>query len=87
VGVGDPYGSVEQQRTYIEDLGNGVLEKEGFKREWARQIELVVAGEGVGVSSTRVREAAKRGDWEGVGGLCTEGVAGWVRGEALYSER
>jgi nicotinamide-nucleotide adenylyltransferase len=87
VGEGDPYGSVEQQRTYIEDLGNGVLEKEGFKREWARQIELVVAGEGVGVSSTRVREAAKRGDWEGVRGLCTEGVAGWVRGEALYSER
>jgi nicotinamide-nucleotide adenylyltransferase len=44
------------------------------------------AAVGVGVSATRVRKAAKEGDWDVVGKLCTEGVAGWIKEAGLYAE-
>ncbi|KAF1960049.1 Nucleotidylyl transferase [Byssothecium circinans] len=88
------FGTVGEQRAYVEGLREGRLETEGFRREWGRSIELAVdvdedaeeARKGKGVSSTRVRSAAKRGEWEVVEKLCTEGVAVWVRDQGLYAE-
>jgi nicotinamide-nucleotide adenylyltransferase len=80
------FGTVEEQKRYIEDLRNGEREKEGFEPHWGNNIDMMQAEEGVGISSTRVRRAAKRGDWTEVGMLCTEGVAAWIRDQSLYSE-
>jgi nicotinamide-nucleotide adenylyltransferase len=38
------------------------------------------------VSSTRVRNAANEGKWDTVSDLCTEGVAAWIKDQALYGE-
>lgn len=80
----DEYGSVEEQRRFIEGLAEGRMEHDGADRRWAGQIETVEAGDGVGVSSTRIRKAAKEGDWKEVEALCTEGVARAIRDEAVY---
>lgn len=77
--------TAEAQAKYLEDLKRGKMGAEGFKAEWADQISMVEgSSDAIGVSSTKVRKAAKRGDWEEVGRLCTPGVAAWVREEALY---
>jgi nicotinamide-nucleotide adenylyltransferase len=80
------FGEVEEQKQYLKGLREGAAEKEGFRREWGDAIELVGGKDGVGISSTRVRKAAGKGEWEEVGRLCTEGVAGWVRDQRLYEE-
>lgn len=80
------YGTVEEQAAFLENLRNGGLEKEGFERAWTNQIDMVLGNEGTGVSSTRVRKAAKERDWDTVGKLCTDGVAGWVKEMGLYEE-
>ncbi|KAL2352781.1 hypothetical protein BJ546DRAFT_1027821 [Cryomyces antarcticus] len=80
----DEFGSAAQQREYLAKIARGEREGEGARREWAELIEMVDADESVGVSSTRVRRAAKKGDWEEVERLCTRGVAEWVREEKLY---
>lgn len=79
------FGSVEEQEGYLRGIKEGGLEKEGFEAGWRDSIEMV-EGTGVGVSSTRVRNAAKEGRWDEVGGLCTEGVAEWLRDQELYGE-
>ncbi|KAF1833328.1 Nucleotidylyl transferase [Decorospora gaudefroyi] len=78
------FGTREVQAKYLQDLKDGKQEPAGFERAWGSNIDLVQAEEGVGVSSTRVRNAAKRGDWEAVAELCTDGVAAWIRDQALY---
>ncbi|KAK3065317.1 hypothetical protein LTS18_001068 [Coniosporium uncinatum] len=79
--------SEEEQREYVEGLKRGSLEKEGFKREWAERVRLVEVGEeAAGVSSTRIRKAAQKGEWKVLEENCTPGVAGWVREMALYGE-
>ncbi|KAF4551824.1 Hypothetical protein D9617_12g037140 [Elsinoe fawcettii] len=80
----DEYGSVEVQKAYIDRLGKGELEIEGGKREWAKQITTAEASDGVGVSSTRVRKAAKAQHWDEVSELCTQGIANAVRENAVY---
>ncbi|KAF2690612.1 Nucleotidylyl transferase [Lentithecium fluviatile CBS 122367] len=80
------FGTVEEQREFVRALMHGKREAEGFKREWGGHIDFVSGGEGVGISSTRVRNAAKEGAWGEVGRLCTEGVAAWVRDQGLYAE-
>ncbi|KAF2490814.1 Nucleotidylyl transferase [Lophium mytilinum] len=82
----DAYGSVESQRGYVDNLAQGGLEEEGFRKEWARQIDLVGAAEGTGVSSTRVRRAAADGQWGAVEQLCTKGVSAYVREGGLYGD-
>lgn len=82
----EAYGSEAEQRAFVQRLADGELESEGGKREWAAKVELVDPTPQAGVSSTVVRKAAKAGEWETVGSLCTEGVAGWVREEGLYDE-
>lgn len=80
----DAYGSEDEQRAFVTRLAEGELEGEGGKREWARQVELVEATPQAGVSSTVIRKAAKEGEWDVVGELCTPSVAEWVREEGLY---
>jgi len=80
----DAYGSEAEQRAFVQKLADGEMEGEGGKREWAERVELVEATPQAGVSSTVIRKAAKAGEWDIVGELCTEGVAGWVREESLY---
>lgn len=82
----DGYGTVEDQKAFVKKLEDGEMEKDGAKREWARQVELVEPNPKAGVSSTKVRRAAKKWEWEMVRELCTEGVAEWVRSEGLYEE-
>lgn len=80
--------SVEKQLSWVRDnLTNGRLNEAGARSDWAEKVEIVQAREeGQGVSSTKIREAVKAGDWGEVESLCSEGVAGWVREFGLYSE-
>lgn len=82
----DDYGTISDQKAFLQRLENGELEAEGGKREWAKQVVLVDPNPKAGVSSTRIRKAAKAGDWDVVGELCTEGVREWVKSEGLYAE-
>jgi len=79
--------SEKEQREYVEGLKRGSLEKEGFKREWAERVSLVEVGEeAAGVSSTRIRKAAKEGEWGVLERECTPGVAAWVKEMGLYGD-
>lgn len=78
------FGTTDQQVEFIEGLGKGSLGDEGFKPEWASQVDYLIAQEGIGVSSTRIRNAAKEHDWEELQNLCTPGVAAWVKEQSLY---
>lgn len=80
------FGTTEEQAKYLQDLKNGKQEAAGFEPAWAENIDMVEAEEGVGISSTRVRNAAKEGRWDIVSELCTEGVAAWIKDQGLYSE-
>ncbi|CAO2658558.1 Nn.00g062810.m01.CDS01 [Neocucurbitaria sp. VM-36] len=80
------FGSVEEQQKYLQGLRDGELEKAGFKPAWGSSIDMAQAEEGVGVSSTRIRNAAKERRWDEVGELCTEGVVAWIKDQELYSE-
>ena len=84
----------EEQDKYLRELSEGKREKEGGKAKWGTEGRIVLVdgrpeGEGQGdrveaVSSTRVREAVKRGNKEALRRLVTEGVAEWVVREGLY---
>ncbi|KAH8696832.1 hypothetical protein GQ44DRAFT_753835 [Phaeosphaeriaceae sp. PMI808] len=80
------FGTTEDQEAYIQSLRDGGQETAGFESSWARNIDLVQAKDGVGVSSTRVRAAAQKGKWSEVGELCTKSVAAWLRDQSLYSD-
>ncbi|KAG9200139.1 hypothetical protein G6514_007617 [Epicoccum nigrum] len=80
------FGTTKEQQKYVDDLKNGRREKDGFKSEWGQNIDMVQANEGVGISSTRVRNAAKDGRWDIVESLCTEGVTAWIKDQGLYNE-
>ena len=82
----DEFGTVESQKAFIDQLANGDMEADGGRKEWAKQIQVVEAGEGVGVSSTKVRNAAKQADWDEVSRLCTASVAKAVQEEAVYQD-
>lgn len=80
------FGTVEEQQKYLDSLRDGAREKDGFEPEWGSNIDMVEANEGVGISSTRVRNAAKECKWDVVNALCTEGVASWLKDQSLYGE-
>ena len=82
------WGSKAEQEKYLGKLARGEREHEGGKKEWASRIELVEGrsdGEEI-ISSTIVREAAKKGDYEALKKLVTDGVAEWVVAEGLYRD-
>jgi nicotinamide-nucleotide adenylyltransferase len=80
------FGTVEEQDRYLQGLRDGDEEKAGFVPAWGNNIDMAKAEKGVGISSTRVRNAAKEGKWEVVDELCTEGVAAWLKDQSLYKE-
>lgn len=80
------YGTLENQREYLMAMREGKREKEGFKKAWGYSVELIEDVEGVGISSTRIRKAAKDQEWDIVADLCTETVSEWVRDQGLYCE-
>ncbi|KAF2864069.1 Nucleotidylyl transferase [Piedraia hortae CBS 480.64] len=78
------FGSVDEQRSFVERIRDGHLEPEGGKREWAKQIDLSPPSSKVGVSSTTIRRAACSGNDETVSELCTPNVAKYVLRERPY---
>jgi nicotinamide-nucleotide adenylyltransferase len=80
------FGTVEEQEKYLQSLRDGDEEKAGFVPAWGNNIDMAKAEKGVGISSTRVRNAAKEGKWDVVDELCTEGVAAWLKDQSLYKE-
>lgn len=82
----DDYGDSDYQKNFLNGIEGGKLEAEGAKREWVKQIDLVEPNPEGGVSSTKIRKAAKRGDWEELSQLTTPNVTAWVRSEGLYAE-
>lgn len=79
------FGTIEEQEKYLQDLREGQQEQAGFEPAWGKSIDMAQADDSVGVSSTRVRNAAKEGKWDEVGRLCTESVAAWIKDQELYS--
>ncbi|KAH6109437.1 hypothetical protein HBI64_224030 [Parastagonospora nodorum] len=80
------FGTVQEQEKYVHRLRDGEEEKNGFLPAWGNNIDMAPAERGVGISSTRVRNAAKDAKWDVVSELCTEGVAAWIKDQSLYSE-
>jgi nicotinamide-nucleotide adenylyltransferase len=92
----DGWGGREEQLKYLEALRNGEREGEGGKREWAGRIQMVEGGKAeeqggkgegagsVGVSSTKLRRAASKGEHEDVRELCSRRVADWIVDNSLY---
>ncbi|KAF2848028.1 hypothetical protein T440DRAFT_557041 [Plenodomus tracheiphilus IPT5] len=58
------FGTLEEQGEYWRMLREGGCKDEGFEPAWARNIDMTRATGAVGVSSTRVRQAAKEGRWD-----------------------
>jgi nicotinamide-nucleotide adenylyltransferase len=86
----DSWGERASQDQFLKELGEGKLEGMGGKREWVTEKRIVMCegrkeGEEI-VSSTRVREAVRKGDRELLEKLATGGVAKWILGEGLYLE-
>ena len=88
--AGDDWGDAEAQNAYLEGLRRGALVRVGGRTEWADRVELDAQGkeeEGAPpVSSTRVRDAVVRGDWDVLRSLVSVRVAAWIREHALYRE-
>lgn len=80
----DEYGSEAEQRAFADKIGNGEMDEYGAKREWASQIDLVPPNLKAGVSSTKIRKAAKGEDWDGLAQLTTPTMAEWVKKERVY---
>lgn len=77
----------DQKTSFLQTLTDpqGEMQKNGARANWARQIEFVSPQDAeMGVSSTRIREAVGKGEWEVVRELCTPRVARWVEREGLY---
>ncbi|KAI0843590.1 Nucleotidylyl transferase [Hypoxylon sp. FL0890] len=82
------WGGAAEQVAYLEQLRRGELERVGGRTEWVDRIEMVDGrkdGEEV-VSSTKVREAVLRQDWDALKKLVSKGVATWIRQEGLYTQ-
>ncbi|KAI1506142.1 Nucleotidylyl transferase [Biscogniauxia marginata] len=86
------WGDAEAQRRYLAELrgrlGQG-QQQLGGRSEWADRVDMVEGaedgeGEAEAVSSTRVRDAARRRDWGALGRLVSPGVAAWIREEGPY---
>ncbi|KAJ9646136.1 uncharacterized protein PV06_01966 [Exophiala oligosperma] len=79
--------SIDGQLAYLKGIANGDMEDDGLKREWASRVDLVVdeTGETEGVSSTRIRNAARKGNWSDVDELVGNGVGHWIRENKLYT--
>lgn len=83
---GDAWGGMDGQDAYVEALANRTIEERGGRKEWASRIELVEGepeAEGM-VSSTKVRDAARRHDHENLSTLVTKGIQSYILDGHLY---
>lgn len=80
------YGTIQEQEQYLQDLRQGKQAENGFQAHWSNNITFTQGDDSVGVSSTRVRKAAKEDRWDDVAQLCTKGVAAWIKDQTLYCE-
>jgi len=82
------FTTTEGQEKYLEDIKTGSLEDDGMKSEWAGQVELAMdeSGEAEGVSSTKVRNAVKEGNWDVVRELVGTMVCDWIKEGRLYTD-
>ncbi len=83
---GGSWGEMEEQREWVETARRGEKEADGFRREWAERIVLVESEDEVleGVSSTKVREGAQKGDRELIDDLVGREVMDWIKERRLY---
>ncbi|KAI1275703.1 hypothetical protein F5Y07DRAFT_163101 [Xylaria sp. FL0933] len=84
----DDWGDAAQQIAYLDELRAGKLEEVGGRAEWVDRIEMVQGrkdDEAI-ISSTKVRDAARRKDWEALTGLVGRDVAAWIRENGLYND-
>lgn len=72
------------QISYLEEVRNGSLAKEGFKKEWANQIELLENEEAGSISSTSARDAAAHKDWETLAKQVPYEIMLWIQSNQLY---
>ncbi|RDI85397.1 hypothetical protein Vi05172_g4746 [Venturia inaequalis] len=80
---------IQDQTLYITTLPTPPLKHQGFNPSWSAQIKTLQGPdvkEAAGISSTLIRAAVGDGEWGRVEGMCTPGVAAWIRGEGLYAE-
>ncbi|KAE9377795.1 Nucleotidylyl transferase [Stipitochalara longipes BDJ] len=86
----DDWGTRDEQDEYLRDIEEGKRDGDGAKKEWVSEGRIgMVEGRKEGeeiISSTRVREAAKKGNREALEKLVTKGVGDWVLGESLYKD-
>lgn len=82
----EEYGDVGAQQAFLQKLADGEMDEYGARREWASQVELIPPNPRAGVSSTKIRKAAKAQNWSEVEQLTMPTVAGFVRSEMLYDE-
>lgn len=83
----DSWGSKMEQQEYVDRLGAaGGLESVGGDRAWAERVKLVDGGDGVGISSSQVREAVRTGDAMTVQRSVVDEVQAWIDKEGLYKE-
>ncbi|KAI0406943.1 hypothetical protein F4802DRAFT_555103 [Xylaria palmicola] len=82
----DDWGDAAAQILYLDELRAGKLEEAGGRVEWVDRIELVQGrkrDEAI-ISSTRIRDAACRQEWEALEELVGEDVVSWIRENSLY---
>ena len=82
----DGWGGREEQDAYVKALEDGKREAEGGKSGWGSRIDFVEGRKECeeAVSSTKVREAAKKKNKQALGMLVTRRVASYVMDEELY---
>ncbi|ORY64152.1 uncharacterized protein BCR38DRAFT_434175 [Pseudomassariella vexata] len=82
------WGDAKEQVAQLENLRAGKLEESGGRKEWADQVEMVEGRQegDVVVSSTKVRGAVQKEDWESLKKLVSEDLSEWVRRAGLYKE-
>lgn len=82
----EAYGGVEQQVLYVSALKDGEREHEGGKKGWADRIRLLEGetAEDETVSSTKVREAVRKGDDALLDKYVVGGVRRFILDHRLY---
>lgn len=84
--TGDAWGGMDSQNAFVKALADGMIEERGGRKEWTSRIELVKgsSADGEPVSSSKVRDAARRLDHQTLGTLVTEATKHYILDDQLY---